>query len=224
MASVQQMAEKPVKLAITANTTWCAGGIALFIESAVPDCPTAQATTVAELENLVRSGWADVIVVGVPNRHPDHDRLVDAVRRDWPDMPVCVVSSDHFPDTVRKAREVGAQAYVTTTSDPSAVQLAIRSAFAGEDFYTEEAEESLADQAPRHLPTDINMRVGKLTRRERQVMDLLGRGYANREIADALDLREGTVRIYVHRVIRQLGLRNRVDVALCANYMAQASA
>jgi DNA-binding NarL/FixJ family response regulator len=223
MTSVEQTADKPVRLAITANTTWCAGGIALFIESTVPDCPTAQATTVSELENLVRSGWADVVVLGVPNRHPDHDRLLDAVRREWPNVPVCVVSSDHFPETARKAREIGVQAYVTTTSEPSAVQLAIRSASVGETFYTEEAEEAGADQAPRHLPKDIHMRVGKLTRRERQVMDLLGRGYANREIADALDLREGTVRIYVHRVIRQLGLRNRVDVALCANYMAHAS-
>jgi DNA-binding NarL/FixJ family response regulator len=50
-------------------------------------------------------------------------------------------------------------------------------------------------------------------------MDLLGQGYANRDIAEALGLREGTIRIYVHRVIRQLGMRNRVDVALCASRM-----
>ncbi len=51
-------------------------------------------------------------------------------------------------------------------------------------------------------------------------MELLGQGYANREIAQQLGLREGTIRIYVHRVIRQLGLRNRVDVALCASRLA----
>jgi DNA-binding NarL/FixJ family response regulator len=51
-------------------------------------------------------------------------------------------------------------------------------------------------------------------------MELLGQGYSNREIAQTLGLREGTIRIYVHRVIQQLGLRNRVDVALCASRLA----
>jgi non-specific serine/threonine protein kinase len=56
-----------------------------------------------------------------------------------------------------------------------------------------------------------------LTRREREVVDLLARGLTNRQIASTLVVTEGTAENYVQRVLGKLGLGNRTQVAAWAH-------
>jgi DNA-binding NarL/FixJ family response regulator len=52
-----------------------------------------------------------------------------------------------------------------------------------------------------------------LTRRERDVAELLARGHTDRQIADALYISAGTVGVHVHHILGKLGLHSRVQVA-----------
>lgn len=54
----------------------------------------------------------------------------------------------------------------------------------------------------------------ELTARERAVVGLVARGLRNREIADELNLSEGTVKVYLHRIYDKLGVGNRTELAL----------
>lgn len=61
-----------------------------------------------------------------------------------------------------------------------------------------------------------------LTRRQRQVLDLLSEGCTNREIALRLDIAEATVKLHVHHILRALGANNRTEAALLAKrYIAR---
>ena len=53
-----------------------------------------------------------------------------------------------------------------------------------------------------------------LTAREEQILDLLGKGLRNKEIARQLDLKEKTVKHYVTNILQKLQLRNRVEAAV----------
>jgi DNA-binding NarL/FixJ family response regulator len=55
-----------------------------------------------------------------------------------------------------------------------------------------------------------------LTRRERQLMDLLAQGLTNKEIAYALALSEGTVKVYLSRLFQKVGANDRFELALFA--------
>jgi DNA-binding NarL/FixJ family response regulator len=55
-----------------------------------------------------------------------------------------------------------------------------------------------------------------LTRREQQVLELLGHGYSNADISAALVLSESTVKTHVQHVLNKLNLRNRVSAAIYA--------
>ena len=56
----------------------------------------------------------------------------------------------------------------------------------------------------------------KLTRREREVIVMLGHGASNKDIAQSLDLVEATVKIHVQGILRKLNLSNRVQAGLLA--------
>jgi two-component system nitrate/nitrite response regulator NarP len=56
-----------------------------------------------------------------------------------------------------------------------------------------------------------------LAPRERQIAGQVGRGLRNREIADALAMSEGTVKVYLHTIYQKLGIKNRTELALIAH-------
>ena len=64
-------------------------------------------------------------------------------------------------------------------------------------------------------PTREGGNVG-LSPRERQVVSLVAQAKANKEIANALNLSEGTVKEYLHTIFRKVGVRNRTELALRA--------
>ena len=62
----------------------------------------------------------------------------------------------------------------------------------------------------------------RLTRRESEVLLLVGTGMSNKEIARQLGLSPGTVKLHVHRIFQKTGARNRYG--LVAHMAAQSSA
>lgn len=213
--------ERELHILVTSELPWYTSGAKRFFEAVVPENVTRTANEADELGRQIEDGWADVLVVAAPTTNPRHERLLARLRRRWPDVPLIFMTSERHPDMAERARSIGANGYLHSESTSAEVGEALRAAAAGRSHFPPDILASpVADIGVRPCPPDIQQRLSRLTRRERQVMDMLGRGHSNREIAGALGLREGTVRIYVHRVIRQLGLRNRVDVALCASRLA----
>jgi DNA-binding CsgD family transcriptional regulator len=53
-----------------------------------------------------------------------------------------------------------------------------------------------------------------LTRREGQLVSLLSQGLKNKEIATALNISEGTVKVYLSRLFQKLGVKDRFELAL----------
>jgi DNA-binding NarL/FixJ family response regulator len=53
-----------------------------------------------------------------------------------------------------------------------------------------------------------------LTRRQGQIVSLVAQGFKNKEIANAMGITEGTVKVYLYRLFRKLGMNDRLDMAL----------
>lgn len=76
---------------------------------------------------------------------------------------------------------------------------------------------------------DLSLTGGKpdplspLAPRERQIASHVGRGLRNREIADALAMSEGTVKVYLHTIYQKLGIKNRTELALIAHALESAT-
>ena len=208
--------EPPV--VITGGLPWCiAAGVHVLQQ--MPG--SVELISVHELDALgqhVRASPAVTVVYVCGAAAPRHFDGLERLRGEHPHASVIAASPEPNFDVAQHARALGLSGYLHFDALPGELADVLARVRAGEHVYLA-AEHAPAANAKRLEDPDLERRLQRLTRRERQVMELLGQGYANREIAAALGLREGTIRIYVHRVIRQLGMRNRVDVALCASRM-----
>jgi DNA-binding NarL/FixJ family response regulator len=72
------------------------------------------------------------------------------------------------------------------------------------------------DQLASKLPNVQAIKQSRLSKRELEVLTLIGQGKNNQEIAEVLHLSDGTVRNYVTRILSQLDLRDRIQAVLWA--------
>ena len=63
----------------------------------------------------------------------------------------------------------------------------------------------------------VSLNWGALSPREREVMLLAAKGFANKTIGQKLKVTEGTVKIHLHRIYQKLGIKSRFALAVLAN-------
>lgn len=216
--------QQQLHILVTADQPWCAIGAQSFLDSCAVGSDVRPASSDSELTRQLSESWPDILVYAAPTSAEHHMESLGRLRRRWPAPPMMLWSVECHPELAARAQDLGVQGYIYSEMPAAEVDAALRRVAGGSThFAVVEEAGAQAARSSRAEPADLPARLKKLTRREQQVMDLLGQGYSNREIAETLGLREGTIRIYVHRVIRQLGLRNRVDVALVASRMQPAA-
>jgi len=141
---------------------------------------------------------------------------VEATRRivgDEPDATVVVLTSFVDSRRILEALEAGASGYILKDADPREVSAAIRAAAAGESPLDPKAARVLLD-ARRGAPRDGGV---PLSPREREVLDLVRAGLANKQIARRLGIAERTVKAHLTRVFQALGVTDRTQAALWAS-------
>ena len=121
----------------------------------------------------------------------------------------------------------GVRGYVLQEASASDVVAAIRTVAEGQvvcpSRYTEVLFDFVAAQAE-ELPNSQRRAKWGLTRREQQLIPLIGRGLSNKEIANHLSLSEQTVKNHIYRILRKVGVPNRLSVfEACQNQASSSS-
>ena len=129
-----------------------------------------------------------------------------------PDIGVVFVARESRPLDVSAVLRAGAMAIVDLDVDERDLRDAILAASEARPTLYAGAGGSLWKQAASTARTNVPA----LTRRERQVLVLMGRGLGNRAIADALFISENTVKNHVRRVHEKLQVRSRTEAVVRA--------
>ena len=134
------------------------------------------------------------------------DLLVE-LRRDFPRLPVVVLSATHDHATVGAALAAGARGFVAKTADPVELLAAVRAVLAGGRHVTRDVAR------PRVTAIDgVQLEYLGLTQRQSEVMLLLAQGKPNKLICRDLRLSEGTVKVHVSAILRALNVHSRSQV------------
>jgi DNA-binding NarL/FixJ family response regulator len=193
-------------------------GVRLLIETEEDMKVAGEAGDGREAVERARLVRPDVVLMDV--RMPGLDGI-EATRRllaagDGP--RVLVLTTFDLDEYVYDALRAGASGFLLKSAPPERIIEAIRTVAAGEALLAPEVTRRLIEEfvsRPRP-PGGRPPETGELTERELEVLEQIARGRSNAEIATAFFLSEGTVKTHVNRILRKLGLRDRVHVVVYA--------
>ena len=119
------------------------------------------------------------------------------------DIPALVYSMHEDPETIERAFRLGARGYVTKREDPMILLAAVEDILAGRRHVSPRASRALADKA---LASGTAADPVLLSDREGQILERMGQGESNAEIAATLAISVRTVETYCARMVEKLGL------------------
>ncbi|MFD0057258.1 two component system response regulator [Streptomyces sp. NPDC127168] len=179
----------------------------------------AEASDGREAVELARKHRPDVALLDI--RMPEMDGLTAAgeLRTTNPDTAVVVLTTFGEDKYIERALDQGVAGFLLKASDPRDLISGVRAVASGGSCLSPLVARRLMTEL-RRTPSPRSEVSGErtklLTKREREVLGMLGAGLSNGEIAQRLHLVEGTIKTHVSAIFSQLQVRNRVQAAIIA--------
>jgi DNA-binding NarL/FixJ family response regulator len=159
----------------------------------------------------------DVVLIDVHMPDGGGIAVVEGVVETSPDVKFLALSvSDQAEDVIAMIR-AGARGYVTKTIEPADLADAVRRIDAGDAVFSPRLAGFVLDAFAGAMPSDEDPELDQLTTREKDVLRLIARGFAYKQVARKLNISIKTVETHVSSVLRKLQLTNRHELARWAS-------
>src|SRR5918994_1797578 len=166
----------------------------------------AEASTGEQARALFRIHRPDVTLMDLRLPGMNGSDTIQAIRSEFPEARIVMISTYVCDEEIYGALQAGAMAYLVKSVQREELTAAIRKAAAGQ----------------RHIPSEVAARLAdrvagsQLSSREIEVLRLLVSGRRNREVAAALEITEGTVKLHVSSILGKLGAEDRTEAVTIA--------
>jgi two-component system, NarL family, response regulator len=167
----------------------------------------ADMTIAAEADNapraleLYRQHRPDVVLMDLRLRGDSGSRLTSAIREEFPHARVLVISNYDGDEDIHQALTAGAMGYLFKSVVEDELVDAIREINAGRRYLPKGVAARLSENQSR----------ASLTRREEEILELLGKGLGNRELGQVLGISEDTVKTHLKSLFRKLDVSDRAE-------------
>jgi DNA-binding NarL/FixJ family response regulator len=170
-------------------------GIRVLLQTVGDIHVAAEASDGREALRLVESHRPDVVLLDI--LMPSLNGLDAAVRitRNFPRSRVIILSMNADEDSVLTALRAGAVGYLVKTADPAELELAIRAAARGEKFLSSAISGHVVAACLGRIDREQTS-LGRLTPRQREVLQLIAEGHTTKEIAGKLQITPKTAEAY----------------------------
>jgi DNA-binding NarL/FixJ family response regulator len=225
-------ADRPIRVLLVDDQRLMRDGLRALLELQDGLEVVGEAASGAEAVALAAALRPDVALMDVRMPGMDGVEATRALAACAPGTRVLVLTTFDDDEYVFAALEAGAAGYVLKDIPAAELAAAIRTVHAGGTHLGPTVAAKLVSElsrlhgapapatpAPPGPPSPASGRprpVDELTPREREVLQLLGRGATNAEIAARLVISEGTAKNHVSNILGRLGLRDRTQAALYA--------
>ncbi|MET3446668.1 DNA-binding NarL/FixJ family response regulator [Ralstonia sp. 1138] len=196
----------PVKLLLVDDHPLVRDGVRVRLE-AVPHFEVVGEAGDAEAAlQAARTLSPDLALMDIGMRGMNGIALTEKFAEEFPEIAVLVLSMHDNLEYVRQVMRAGARGYVLKDAPASELVEAIDAVLAGRPFYSAQLAMRMAEQAV--MPTPVEA----LTPRERDILDGIAKGYANKRIADELGLSVRTVESHRLNLKRKLGIEGQAEL------------
>jgi len=199
-----------VNIVVLTPTRLLGDGLSACLNDCTDVVVGAVVSNIASLREALGSVVPDLVLIDVTQGIDLYD--VRSLAIDHPGIALVALGlSEQRQDVIRCGR-AGFTGYVARNASIKELRAALSDVMAGRLACPAEVSSSLLRALFRQEPpSEIEALAQLLTRRESEVLRLLGRGLSNKEIARALSLSVATVKHHVHHVLEKLGLHRRSE-------------
>jgi DNA-binding NarL/FixJ family response regulator len=162
---------------------------------------------------LIGERQPDVVLLDVHLPGGGGRAVIEAVRKDHPEVRFLALSVSDAPEDVIGVIRAGARGYVTKAISGPELLDAIRRVSGGDAVFSPRLAgfvlDAFATLAPADAAPDVDPELDQLSTREKEVLRLIARGYTYKEVARELSIATKTVETHVSAVLRKLQLSTR---------------
>jgi two-component system NarL family response regulator len=218
MSDVQERAEQPIHLLLVNESAL----IGNMIRAALEDEPdlrvVASVTNVTDALQIVHEQTIDVALVSTRLPEQGALKLTSAITQLAPSTKVLALGLTEERKHVLRYVEAGATGYVLKDHSLADLIETIRAVQDGKVFVSPQIAaammERLSDLARMFSDIENNATdTTSLTARELEVLELIGKGFTNQQIAEKLVVEIGTVKNHVHSILEKLNVKSRQEAA-----------
>ena len=196
----------PVKLLLVDDHPLVRDGVRVRLEAVPHFEVVGEAGDADAALQAARTLSPDLALMDIGMRGMNGIALTEKFAEEFPEIAVLVLSMHDNLEYVRQVIRAGARGYVLKDAPASELVEAIDAVLAGRPFYSAQLAMRMAEQAV--MPTPVEA----LTPRERDILDGIAKGYANKRIADELGLSVRTVESHRLNLKRKLGIEGQAEL------------
>ena len=197
---------KAIRVLIANDDVLVREGLATIINRQKEMKVVDQAGSISQVMNAVRRDTPDVLLIDLRLDGMDALEVILKVHESHPSTAILILSSYEGSEDIYRALRAGVRGYLMRgVSDDEIIEAIQRVSSGG-----------------RHIPNEIANRLAErmggstLSARELEVLQLIVKGKSNKEIADMLNITEGTVKYHVTAILSKLGVTDRTQAAMAA--------
>ncbi len=164
-------------------------------------------------QRMCRELQPDVLLLDLSMPGPSAVDTIAMVHKECPDTRVMVLTAHDHDDAIRTVMRAGVSGYLLKEEAIDAVTKAVRAVHGGAAWYSRRIAERFTQW---QFGVSTEVAEAGLTKRERELLALVAKGWDNARIADTMGLAEQTVRNYSSNLYDKLGVHSRPEAVVWA--------
>ena len=174
-----------------------------------------------EVVRCIRREVPDVILMDIRMPKMDGVQCTKIIKENHPEVKIIILTTFDDDEFVYDALKFGASGYLLKGVSMDELAEAIRMVYSGAAMINPDIATKVVKLFSRMAKADYTIQVDEqqekeLTKTEWKIIEQVGYGASNKEVAGSLSLSEGTVRNYLSTILNKLGLRDRTQLAIWA--------
>lgn len=166
-----------------------------------------------ELLSLLHQQSYDVVLMDIKMPEMNGIEATRKALEKFPDLNIIILSTFGEENYLEKAIEAGAKGFLLKNVEPEILKLAIETVHAGNNYFSPELMPYFTHK---YLSNSEQKSSTSITRREKEVLQMIAKGYTNQEIAEKLFISVRTVDTHKSNLISKTGSKNTVNLLIYA--------
>lgn len=192
-----------IRLAIAEDHQSLIDGIKIFLEYEDDIKVVGEANDGERLLEIVRSKKPDIVITDIRMPKTDGIAATKEIKKEFPNCKVIAFSMFEQEEAVSQMTHAGVDGYIMKNSSLKVVLTAIRAVMKGETFF----DDSIKAATPKKDEGDV-----PLSKREKEIVNLVGQGKTSQEIADLLFIGKTTVDTHRKNILKKLSLHGKSEL------------